>query len=368
MRSILVKVNYMMNRTTRQINTRSSANNDASVNRLVLSKFKKPDKPKMASYQNTEVNEGNSDGKSCINKNTNVQNIKQEAIDTEEINAVDSRGSSSSCSKRKHIKVEYEATSQVKSECTENSEIQIPLIDKKAPYNWETVLTNLREMRKNCDAPVDTMGCHKCHEEDALPNVMRYQILISLMLSSQTKDQVTHAAMEKLKNHGCTVENILKTSDEKLGELIYPVGFWKSKVKYIKRTTEILEKEYNSDIPDTVEKLCKLPGVGPKMAHICMNTAWGQVTGIGVDTHVHRISNRLGWVDTKTPEETRKALEGWLPYDLWSEVNHLLVGFGQQICQPVRPQCATCLNHEICPYGIKYINGELRGTKLKKEK
>lgn len=87
---------------------------------------------------------------------------------------------------------------------------------------------------------------------------------------------------------------------------------------------------------------------------------------LGVDTHVHRISNRLGWVNTKTPEETRKALEDWLPQELWSEVNHLLVGFGQQICQPIKAQCATCLNHELCPYGIKYIKNELKGKHIKK--
>lgn len=110
---------------------------------------------------------------------------------------------------------------------------------------------------------------------------MRYQTLVALMLSSQTKDQVTHAAMQRLKEHGLTIDNILDTSDEDLGKLIYPVGFWKSKVKYIKKTTQILKDSYNSDIPSTVEDLCKLVGVGPKMAHICMNVAWNKVTGIG---------------------------------------------------------------------------------------
>lgn len=80
----------------------------------------------------------------------------------------------------------------------------------------------------------------------------------------------------------------------------------------------------------------------------------------GVDTHVHRICNRLGWVKSKTPEDTRKGLEKWLPRELWSEVNHLLVGFGQQICAPVRPQCATCLNYEICPFGISNLKGKIK--------
>ncbi|XP_067005253.1 endonuclease III-like protein 1 [Anabrus simplex] len=241
---------------------------------------------------------------------------------------------------------------------------------KWEPKDWEKVLDNIREMRKNKDAPVDGMGCDKCMDENASPEDMRYQSLISLMLSSQTKDQVTYAAMQKLKQHGLTVDNILQTDDKTLGELIYPVGFWKSKVKYIKATTQILKDQYNGDIPNTVQQLCKLPGVGPKMAHICMNVAWGIVSGIGVDTHVHRISNRLGWVQkpTKTPEETRVALESWLPYHLWDEVNHLLVGFGQQICQPVRPQCGSCLNNNLCPYGRLEVKKKKKKEEEKKKK
>nr|XP_025043635.1 endonuclease III-like protein 1 isoform X2 [Pelodiscus sinensis] len=181
--------------------------------------------------------------------------------------------------------------------------------------------------------------------------VMRYQVLLSLMLSSQTKDQVTSAAMLRLREHGLTVDNVLQTDDGTLGQLIYPVGFWKNKVKYIKQTTAILKQQYGSDIPGTVEELMKLPGIGPKMAHLVMAIAWNNVTGIGVDTHVHRITNRLRWVkeETKTPEETRVALEDWLPRDLWGEINWLLVGFGQQICLPVSPRCQECLNRDICP-------------------
>lgn len=89
---------------------------------------------------------------------------------------------------------------------------------------------------------------------------------------------------------------------------------------------------------------------------------------LGVDTHVHRISNRLGWVTTKTPEETRKALENFLPQELWSEVNHLLVGFGQQICKPVKPQCPTCLNYTLCPFGSKYVADGMGSLKSPKKK
>lgn len=102
-------------------------------------------------------------------------------------------------------------------------------------------------------------------------------------------------------------------------------------------------------------KIIVFTGVGPKMAHIVMRVAWGIVTGIGVDTHVHRIANRLKWVKkpTKTPEETRVSLESWLPFELWWEVNELLVGFGQNTCKPVHPLCSQCLNNDICPSRFK---------------
>ncbi|XP_061433118.1 endonuclease III-like protein 1 isoform X1 [Lethenteron reissneri] len=219
------------------------------------------------------------------------------------------------------------------------------------PPHWRTQLDHVRRMRQHRDAPVDHMGAEKCHDEDAAPAVRRYQVLVSLMLSSQTKDQVTSAAMARLRGHGLTPLNVAGTDDAMLGRLIYPVGFWKTKVGYIRRTTELLLAQFGGDIPRSVSELVKLPGVGPKMAHLVMDIAWDEVSGIGVDTHVHRISNRLGWVRkaTRTPEQTRVALEDWLPRELWSEVNWLMVGFGQQTCRPVAPHCAECLNRAVCP-------------------
>ncbi|XP_071813811.1 endonuclease III-like protein 1 [Apostichopus japonicus] len=250
--------------------------------------------------------------------------------------------------KRKHVPIQYETEVKVKKEPREHSE-ETPW----EPLNWKEQLLNMHEMRKNKDAPVDVMGCNKLQDDDADPKVRRYQVLISLMLSSQTKDQVTSAAMMKLRTHGLSVPSILQTSDKKLGDLIYPVGFWKKKIIFIKNTTKILEQKYDSDIPPTLRELVQLPGVGPKMAHIVMDVAWGELTGIGVDTHVHRICNRLKWVQkpTKQPEDTRKAVEKWLPRDKWREINVLMVGFGQQVCLPVGPRCHECLNRKICPHG-----------------
>ncbi|XP_078096814.1 endonuclease III-like protein 1 [Mustelus asterias] len=222
---------------------------------------------------------------------------------------------------------------------------------KWEPSHWREQWENIREMRKSRDAPVDSMGAEQCFDKTAAPEVMRYQVLLSLMLSSQTRDHVTFAAMRKLRDHGLTVDNILKMEDKTLGELIYPVGFWRSKVKYIKQTTAILKEQYNGDIPSSISELQKLPGVGPKMGHLIMKIAWNNVSGISVDTHVHRIVNRLKWVkkETKNPEGSRLALEEWMPRELWSETNWLLVGFGQQMCLPVNPRCAGCLNRDICP-------------------
>ncbi|XP_066903113.1 endonuclease III-like protein 1 [Halyomorpha halys] len=267
---------------------------------------------------------------------------EKEVSDVKSENVMVSESTTKSPNKRKRkkpIKVSYTGDNDVTKK------------DKWEPANWSLVLDNIREMRKDMDAPVDTMGCDVNYDLNLTPEVRRYHVLVSLMLSSQTKDEVNFAAMQRLRDHGLTVDSILDMDDVTLGKLIYPVGFWKTKVKYIKETTKILKQKYHSDIPRTVEELCSLPGVGPKMAHLAMNCGWGIISGIGVDTHVHRISNRLGWVQkpTKTPEATRIALESWLPKELWKEVNHLLVGFGQTICKPVKPDCTFCLNKAICP-------------------
>uniref|UniRef100_A0A8C4NKF7 DNA-(apurinic or apyrimidinic site) lyase n=1 Tax=Eptatretus burgeri TaxID=7764 RepID=A0A8C4NKF7_EPTBU len=157
------------------------------------------------------------------------------------------------------------------------------------PLRWREQLENIQTMRQAKDAPVDKLGAEKCFDEKAPAQVKRYQVLISLMLSSQTKDEVTAAAMRRLRENCLTVEAILGTDDITLEKLIYPVGFWRTKARHIKLATVMIQDEYNGDIPDCVEGLIKLPGVGPKMAHLVMAIAWGKVTGIG-----ERVRGRVG--------------------------------------------------------------------------
>ncbi|XP_041674226.1 endonuclease III-like protein 1 [Drosophila eugracilis] len=266
-----------------------------------------------------------------------IENIKKELEPEikQELNTLENQGG------LKPIKIELDPT--VHEHLYEEVEAPHPL--------WYNHLENIRLMRISRSAPVDTMGCHRCADPKADAKTQRFQNLVALMLSSQTKDQTTYEAMNRLKDQTLTPLKIKEMPVTELESLLHPVSFYKNKAKYLKQTVEILMEKYDSDIPDNPKELVALPGVGPKMAHICMAVAWNKITGIGVDVHVHRLSNRLGWLPkaTKEPEQTRSALEKWLPFSLWSEVNHLFVGFGQTICTPVNPKCGECLNKDICP-------------------
>jgi len=225
--------------------------------------------------------------------------------------------------------------------------------DELLPPNFTKVWRSIERMRASRDAPVDTSGTQMLGDRSQPIAVWRFQTLTACMLSSQTKDEATAACMERLKRFGLTVENILSTPDELLKGLLYGVGFHNTKTKHLKQICQILKDKYDSDIPGTYEELIKLTGIGPKMANIIMSVARGEITGMAVDIHVHRISNRLGWVRTKSPEATRIALQRFVPRSLWSETNLLLVGFGQQVCHAVHPKCLTCLANSWCPVGQK---------------
>lgn len=194
---------------------------------------------------------------------------------------------------------------------------------------WEEDYIKIKEYRKKHPAPVDKFGVHILPEKDLNSNTFRYQTLISVLLSSRTKDAKTAASMKNLQKHGLNIKNILKTSENKIKDLIKDVGFAKTKAKYIKNITFELHSNFNDDIPDNIEELLKLKGIGPKIGTLTMLIAWGKVTGISVDSHIHRIANVLKWVKTKSPNETAKELEKLIPKRYWKEINQILVGFGQ---------------------------------------
>ncbi|VVU95463.1 HhH-GPD superfamily base excision DNA repair protein [seawater metagenome] len=218
--------------------------------------------------------------------------------------------------------------------------------------NFLKTLKIIAKFRESLDAPVDIYGPQAIASKKEGDKVYRYQVLIALMLSSQTKDQITAKTISILQKYGLTPENINNTSVEKINELIKHSGFHNLKSKYIKNTTKIILDEYDSDIPKTLEELIKLPGVGYKMAILAMNIAWKINCGISVDTHVHKVSNRLGWIKTNKAEKTRKELEDWIPKEYWASINPLLVGFGQQVCLPRNPKCSSCPVNKYCAYNL----------------
>lgn len=174
-----------------------------------------------------------------------------------------------------------------------------------------------------------------------------FRILISTVLSSRTKDAVTREASQRLFERARTPLEIAKLSSEEIEKLIYPVGFFHTKAKRLPELARILIEEYKGKVPDKLEELIKLPGVGRKTANLVVTIGFGK-PGICVDTHVHRISNRFGYVKTKNPEETEFALRGKLPRKWWILYNDFLVTLGQNICFPRNPDCKGCPVNKLC--------------------
>ena len=176
-----------------------------------------------------------------------------------------------------------------------------------------------------------------------------FQVLIATLLSAQTKDAVTAAASERLFNVARTPKAMLKLSVEEIEKLIYPVSFYRTKAVHVKAACEQIMKRYGGRVPSTMGELLTLPGVGRKTANLVLILAHRSESNICVDTHVHRISNRLGWVSTRTPDETEHALYAAAPKRWWSVINLYLVTWGQNVCRPVYPLCQECVLFDLCP-------------------
>lgn len=176
-----------------------------------------------------------------------------------------------------------------------------------------------------------------------------FNTLISCVLSLRTKDDVTEKAALRLLKHYNTPEKILQLTEEEIQQLIYPVGFYKTKAKRLREISQTLINSYNAKVPTEFNELLKLKGVGKKTAAIVMVYGHKIDNYIPVDIHVHVVVNRLGWIKSKNPDETMEKLMKVIPKKYWNEINDLLVSFGQHICITISPWCSRCFIEKHCP-------------------
>ena len=208
--------------------------------------------------------------------------------------------------------------------------------------NIDKIFKILKKELKNYDPPLISSG--ENHEIKKTP----FTVLISCILSLRTKDEVTHKASIKLLKKFDTPEKILTLSEKEIQELIFPVGFYRVKAHRILSISKTLRDKYSGRVPDDFQELLKLKGVGRKTANIVMLYGHKKKDYLAIDTHCHRIPNRLGWVKTKTPAQTEKKLREILPKRYWYEFNPLFVKFGQNICLPLSPHCSKCPIERYC--------------------
>lgn len=206
--------------------------------------------------------------------------------------------------------------------------------------NIGRVLSALRREAEKWDVPVVTLT--------AVTSRNPFRVLVSTVLSLRTKDETTAEASRRLFAEADTPAGILGLGEKRIRDLIYPVGFYRVKAKNIIGICEKLLDEYGGEVPDTVEELLGFRGVGRKTANLVVSLGYSK-PAICVDIHVHRISNRWGFVDTENPLETEMALRDALPRKYWIEYNSLLVALGQSVCRPVSPFCSRCPVSGRCP-------------------
>jgi endonuclease III len=201
------------------------------------------------------------------------------------------------------------------------------------------VMTVLREAAPGWSAPVVTQMASLSRDP--------YQVLIACLLSLRTKDETTGPAARRLFALAETPQKMLTLTKAQIEKVIYPVGFYKIKAQTVLDISHTLVEQYGGRVPDEIDELVTFKGVGRKTANLVVTQGF-QKPGICVDTHVHRISNRWGYVETKTPEETERALRAKLPQQYWIEMNDLLVAMGQTICHPTSPKCSLCPIENHC--------------------
>lgn len=205
-----------------------------------------------------------------------------------------------------------------------------------------TVIKALKVLEKHVGQfRVPVMDLHETHEDEP------FRVLVGTMLSAQTKDEVTAPACKRLFKVVKDFGDLRSIDKTKLQDLIYPVSFYKTKAKHLKELGVLMQKDYNDEIPQDINELVKLPGVGRKTANLVMIVAYKQ-DAICVDTHVHRIFNILGYIRTRNPTETEFRLRKKLPREWWARSNKILVAHGQHTCPSVSPKCSECPVNKLC--------------------
>jgi len=213
--------------------------------------------------------------------------------------------------------------------------------------NWKNIFNTLEKWHKkaNTEDPSVTTVAEQ-YSRNPLVN-KPWAVLVSTIISLRTKDEVTLIASKRLLEKAGSPEKLHSLNESTIEKLIYPAGFYRNKTASLKKIAAILIQQYGGKVPASMEELLALPGVGRKTANLVLNEAFN-IDAICVDIHVHRISNRCGWLSGKNPDETEMILREILPRKYWKRINYLLVLYGQKICRPVSPFCSRCVIVEYC--------------------
>ena len=217
----------------------------------------------------------------------------------------------------------------------------------KKKIEWDLIFAGLEKWREELlsadngaeDPSVNTVAENYRHDP--------WAVLVSTILSLRTKDEVTLVASKRLLEKAGSPAELHIMKESTIAKLIYPAGFYRNKAASLKKIAGILLEQYKGKVPSQPEQLLALPGVGRKTANLVLNEAF-DISAICVDIHVHRISNRCGWLLSKTPEETEMILRDILPEKFWKRINHFLVLYGQKVCRPVSPFCSRCVIQKHC--------------------
>lgn len=208
---------------------------------------------------------------------------------------------------------------------------------------WEDLFKRMSDRLSTLDCPLPSVSVI-AQETDNDP----YRVLISTLLSLRTKDKITLEASRRLFALAKNPKDMLLLSTDEIENAIYPSCFFRRKTENIIKISNILIDKYDSQVPNSQEKLLELPGIGIKTANLTLNLGF-QVEAICVDCHVHQIANRMGWIKTATPEESEIALQSVMPKRFWIPLNELLVAYGQTVCTSISPKCSICCEKDRCP-------------------